>query len=62
MSDLELEAAVERVLKFLTHCGDADIEAGVGYILGNGSEQEIAQFKRGIRNAIRIPGQQMKEG
>jgi hypothetical protein len=53
MTGKALVEAAERVIAFLETCGDSDIEAGVGYILGNGSQPDIAEFKGKIADAIR---------
>lgn len=53
MTEIEIAAAVERVCEFLERCGDADIEAGIGYMLGNAPDERAAAFKAGIAAAIR---------
>ena len=40
------------VIQFLEHCGDIDIEAGIGALLGNGSDDKIRAFKDGLTKAI----------
>jgi hypothetical protein len=52
MTGKDLVEAAERVIAFLETCGDADIRAGVGYILGNGSQRDIVEFKGKIADAI----------
>lgn len=48
----EVEAA-NRVIEFLERCGESDIQAGVGYIIGCGSPERIAAFVQGIADAIK---------
>ena len=43
---------VDRVIAYLEHCGDPDIEAGIGALLGIGSRERIAKFKQGLREAL----------
>jgi hypothetical protein len=46
------DAAVDRVIKFLETCEDGDIRAGVGAILGLGSDETIKRFREGLADAI----------
>jgi len=47
---------VERVLEFLKGCGDADIEATVGYLLRHESPEVVRKFRAGIALAIDSAG------
>ena len=49
---MTLDEKVDRVIAFLERCEDGDIEAGIGAILGLGSQEDIARFRRGIAEAI----------
>ena len=49
-----LRAAAYRLIAFLEECNDADIRAGMGAILGLGSEDEQVAFERSIAEAIKL--------
>ena len=58
-----VERVADAVIERLESCGNADIEAGIGTILGLGSEEQIAAFKKLIGTAaiaaIREPTEAM---
>ncbi len=43
---------VDRVIEYLARCGEPDIEAGIGALLGIGSEHRIRKFREELRRAI----------
>jgi hypothetical protein len=53
MSKQEAMAAAERAIVFLETCGEADIEAGIGFVLVMWGERGAAQFKQKLADAIR---------
>ncbi len=40
------------VIDFLSSCGDADIQAGIGSLMGIGSDDKIKAFRDGLTKAI----------
>lgn len=46
------DEAIDRIIEFLGCCGNADIEAGVGFLFGNGSQEQQERFRAGIRKAL----------
>jgi hypothetical protein len=53
MTEDELDAAVERVIDYLSQCGEGDIEAGIGTIEGLGSAPGPIEFRLKLREAIK---------
>jgi len=53
MTDEELLKAADRVIAYLERCGRADIEAGVGAVLGIEHPDYVAKFRQEIADAIR---------
>lgn len=47
-----MEETVDRILDFLQKCGNGDIEAGMGQILGLGSDEDIIKFRVRLMLAI----------
>lgn len=45
-------SAVDRVIEFLEQCGELDIEAGIGALLGLGDPDRIERFRAGLERAI----------
>lgn len=51
--DEETKKKVDAIVEFLSSCGNADIEAGVGQIYGFGSSEGIQLFEQGLATALR---------
>jgi hypothetical protein len=48
----DAERVVVSVIEYLSHCGEPDIEAGIGALLGLSPEKELAAFRDGLHAAI----------
>lgn len=47
-----MSKTVQHVIDFLGSCGVADIEAGIGALLGNATTEKQREFLRGLEEAI----------
>lgn len=48
----DANATVDRIVKYLERCGDCDIQAGIGALIGISTEERLKSFRVGLMLAV----------